>query len=165
MIRNTTLWWKILALVPWTGWLLLGAYPRTQSKDHLRVGQGFSDGHPYHIKVYENVANAQRFSLHDRFGMAPDHQAALGDSNSGMHLRSDPDSVARSREIGKGQKVAVSMQDGVESVRVKLRDQQRLDRLGYLENTRNILSGGWQIRNLQRCVPVCNRRGGQPAGY
>ena len=37
-------------------------------------------------------------------------------------------------KTGKGQKVAVSMQDSVLNLcRVKLRDQQRLDRLGYLE--------------------------------
>jgi len=38
------------------------------------------------------------------------------------------------QKTGKGQKVAVSMQDSVLNLcRVKLRDQQRLDRLGYLE--------------------------------
>jgi formyl-CoA transferase len=37
-------------------------------------------------------------------------------------------------KTGKGQKVAVSMQDSVINLcRVKLRDQQRLDRVGYLE--------------------------------
>ena len=41
---------------------------------------------------------------------------------------------ARNRNGGKGQKVAVSMQDSVLNLcRVKLRDQQRLDRIGYLE--------------------------------
>src|SRR6476469_11144322 len=38
------------------------------------------------------------------------------------------------QQTGKGQKVAVSMQDSVINLcRVKLRDQQRLDRVGYLE--------------------------------
>lgn len=37
-------------------------------------------------------------------------------------------------KTGKGQKVAVSMQDSVLNLcRVKLRDQQRLERMGFLE--------------------------------
>jgi len=61
--------------------------------------------------------------------------AALGDSNSGMHLLIGILTALMSREkTGKGQKVSVSMQDSVINLcRVKLRDQQRLERVGYLE--------------------------------
>ncbi len=61
--------------------------------------------------------------------------AALGDSNSGMHLAIGILTALVGREkTGKGQKVSVSMQDAVLNLcRVKLRDQERLDRLGYLE--------------------------------
>ena len=52
-----------------------------------------------------------------------------------MHLAIGILTALRRRDkTGKGQKVAVSMQDSVLNLcRVKLRDQQRLDRVGYLE--------------------------------
>jgi formyl-CoA transferase len=61
--------------------------------------------------------------------------AALGDSNTGMHLAIGILTALRQRDkTGRGQKVACSMQDAVLNLcRVKLRDQLRLDRLGYLE--------------------------------
>jgi len=61
--------------------------------------------------------------------------AALGDSNTGMHLAIGIlTAIIGRQQSGKGQKVAVSMQDAVLNLcRVKLRDQQRLDRLGFLE--------------------------------
>lgn len=61
--------------------------------------------------------------------------AALGDSNTGMHLAIGIlTALHQKNKTGKGQKVAVSMQDSVLNLcRVKLRDQQRLDALGYLE--------------------------------
>jgi formyl-CoA transferase len=61
--------------------------------------------------------------------------AALGDSNTGMHLAIGILTALIGREkTGKGQKVAVSMQDAVLNLcRVKLRDQERLDHVGYLE--------------------------------
>jgi formyl-CoA transferase len=101
--------------------------------------KGFSDGHPYSdIKVYENVAQcaggaASTTGFWD--GPPTISAAALGDSNSGMHLAIGILTALIGREkSGKGQKVAVSMQDCVLNLcRVKLRDQQRLDRLGYLE--------------------------------
>jgi formyl-CoA transferase len=59
----------------------------------------------------------------------------LGDSNTGMHLAIGILTALRQRDnTGKGQKVSCSMQDAVLNLcRVKLRDQQRLDRVGYLE--------------------------------
>jgi formyl-CoA transferase len=61
--------------------------------------------------------------------------AALGDSNTGMHLAIGILTALMHREkTGKGQKVSASMQDAVLNLtRVKLRDQQRLDKIGYLE--------------------------------
>jgi len=101
--------------------------------------KGFSDGHPYSdIKVYENVAQcaggaASTTGFWD--GPPTISAAALGDSNTGMHLAIGILTALIGRQkTGKGQKVAVSMQDAVLNLcRVKLRDQQRLDRVGFLE--------------------------------
>jgi formyl-CoA transferase len=101
--------------------------------------KGFSDGHHYDdLKVYENVAQcaggaASTTGFWD--GPPTVSAAALGDSNTGMHLAIGILAALRQRDVtGKGQKVAVSMQDSVVNLcRVKLRDQQRLDRIGYLE--------------------------------
>jgi len=61
--------------------------------------------------------------------------AALGDSNSGMHLAIGILTALIGRQkTGKGQKISVAMQDCVLNLcRVKLRDQLRLERVGYLE--------------------------------
>jgi len=101
--------------------------------------KGFSDGHHYEdLKVYENVAQcaggaASTTGWWD--GPPTVSAAALGDSNTGMHLAIGILTALRQRDrTGNGQKVAVSMQDSVLNLcRVKLRDQQRLDRVGYLE--------------------------------
>ena len=101
--------------------------------------KGFSDGHSYEdLKVYENVAQcaggaASTTGFWD--GPPTVSAAALGDSNTGMHLAIGILTALMHREkTGRGQKVACSMQDAVLNLcRVKLRDQQRLDRVGYLE--------------------------------
>src|SRR5256885_5628231 len=101
--------------------------------------KGFSDGHHYDdLKVYENVAQcaggaASTTGFWD--GPPTVSAAALGDSNTGMHLAIGILTALIGRDkTGKGQKVAVSMQDSVLNLcRVKLRDQQRLERVGYLE--------------------------------
>jgi formyl-CoA transferase len=101
--------------------------------------KGFSEGHHYEdLKVYENVAQcaggaASTTGFDD--GPPTVSSAALGDSNTGMHLAIGILTALRGRDVsGKGQKVAVSMQDSVLNLcRVKMRDQQRLDRIGYLE--------------------------------
>ena len=101
--------------------------------------KGFSEGHSYEdLKVYENVAQcaggaASTTGFWD--GPPTVSAAALGDSNTGMHLAIGILTALMQRQkTGKGQKVACSMQDAVLNLcRVKLRDQQRLDRLGYLE--------------------------------
>ena len=101
--------------------------------------KGFSDNSRYSdLKVYENVAqaaggNASTTGFWD--GPPTVAGAALGDSNTGMHLAIGILTALISRATtGRGQKVSVSMQDAVLNLcRVKLRDQQRLERLGYLE--------------------------------
>ncbi|MFE1601339.1 formyl-CoA transferase [Methylobacterium sp. ID0610] len=101
--------------------------------------KGFSEGHHYEdLKVYENVAQcaggaASTTGFWD--GPPTVSGAALGDSNTGMHLAIGILTALHARnKTGKGQKVAVSMQDAVLNLcRVKLRDQQRLDALGFLE--------------------------------
>ena len=101
--------------------------------------KGFSDGHSYEdLKVYENVAQcaggaASTTGFWD--GPPTVSAAALGESNTGMHLAIGILTALMQRQkTGKGQKVSCSMQDAVLNLcRVKLRDQQRLDKIGYLE--------------------------------
>ncbi|MEU2227728.1 formyl-CoA transferase [Streptomyces sp. NPDC018347] len=101
--------------------------------------KGFNDDSPWSdLKVYENVAQcaggaASTTGFWD--GPPTVSAAALGDSNSGMHLLIGILTALLDRErTGLGQRVAVSMQDAVLNLcRVKLRDQQRLERVGYLE--------------------------------
>jgi formyl-CoA transferase len=101
--------------------------------------KGFNDDSPWSdLKVYENVAQcaggaASTTGFWD--GPPTISAAALGDSNSGMHLLIGILTALLARErTGVGQKVSVSMQDAVLNLcRVKLRDQQRLEKVGYLE--------------------------------
>lgn len=100
--------------------------------------KGFSEGHSLEdLKVYENVAqcaggSASTTGFED--GPPTVSGAALGDSNTGMHLLIGIFAALRYRELtGRGQKVAMAMQDAVLNLcRVKLRDQLRLDKLGEL---------------------------------
>lgn len=101
--------------------------------------KGFSEQSPYaDLKVYENVAQcaggaASTTGFWD--GPPTVSAAALGDSNTGMHLAIGILTALLGRaKTGKGQKVSVSMQDAVLNLcRVKLRDQERLEHVGYLE--------------------------------
>jgi formyl-CoA transferase len=101
--------------------------------------KGFSEGHHYEdLKTYENVAQcaggaASTTGFWD--GPPTVSAGALGDTNTGMHLAIGILTAILGRQkTGKGQKVAVSMQDAVLNLcRVKLRDQQRLDKLGVLK--------------------------------
>jgi formyl-CoA transferase len=101
--------------------------------------KGFNDDSPWSdLKVYDNVAQcaggaASTTGFWD--GPPTVSGAALGDSNTGMHLLIGILTALLAREkTGVGQKVSVSMQDAVLNLcRVKLRDQERLERLGYLE--------------------------------
>jgi formyl-CoA transferase len=101
--------------------------------------KGFNDDSQWSdLKVYENVAQcaggaASTTGFWD--GPPTVSAAALGDSNSGMHLLIGLLTALIAREkTGLGQRVSVSMQDAVLNLcRVKLRDQERLERVGYLE--------------------------------
>jgi len=101
--------------------------------------KGFNDDSPWaDLKVYENVAqSAGGAASTTGFWDGPPtiSAAALGDSNSGMHLLIGILTALMGREkSGVGQKVSVSMQDAVLNLcRVKLRDQERLEKVGYLE--------------------------------
>jgi formyl-CoA transferase len=101
--------------------------------------KGFNDQSRYQdLKVYENVAQcaggaASTTGFWD--GPPTVSGSALGDSNTGMHLMIGLLTALIHRDkTGKGQKVSVSMQDAcLNLTRVKLRDQQRLEKVGYLE--------------------------------
>ena len=101
--------------------------------------KGFNDQSPYSdLKVYENVAQcaggaASTTGFWD--GPPTVSAAALGDSNSGMHLAIGILTALIGRQkTGNGRKVSVSMQDAVINLcRVKLRDQQRLERTAVMK--------------------------------
>ena len=128
--------------------------------------KGFSDGHHYDdLKVYENVAQcaggaASTTGFWD--GPPTVSAAALGDSNTGMHLAIGIlTAIIGRQQTGKGQKVACAMQDAVLNLcRVKMRDQLRLDKLGYLEEYPQYPHGTLQRRRAAR--RQCRRR--RPAG-
>ncbi|MGH3253308.1 MAG: formyl-CoA transferase [Trebonia sp.] len=101
--------------------------------------KGFNDDSRYtDLKTYENVAQcaggaASTTGFWD--GPPTISGAAIGDSNTGYHLLIGLLTALIHRSTtGQGQKVSVSMQDAVLNLcRVKLRDQQRLEKVGYLE--------------------------------
>src|SRR5712671_2074990 len=101
--------------------------------------KGFGENSRYSdLKVYDNVAQSAGGACSTTgFWDGPPtvSGAALGDSNTGVHLLIGLLTALLGREkTGRGQKVTVSMQDAVLNLcRVKLRDQLRLERLGYLE--------------------------------
>ncbi|AIR69913.1 formyl-CoA transferase [Dickeya fangzhongdai] len=104
--------------------------------------KGFSEGHHYeHLRAYENVAQCAGGAASTTGWWKGENAvptisaAALGDSNTGMHLAIGILTAYIGRQkTGKGQKVACAMQDAVLNLcRVKMRDQLRLDKVGYLE--------------------------------
>src|SRR6267142_1434431 len=103
------------------------------------VVKGFPDGSPLtDVKAYENVAQcAGGAASTSGFWDGPPtvSGSALGDSNTGMHLLIGILAALMQREkTGQGQRVFMSMQEAVLNLcRVKLRDQERLERVGYLE--------------------------------
>ena len=95
--------------------------------------KGFGPGKFEDCKVYENVAqcaggSASTTGFND--GVPLVTGAQIGDSGTGLHLALGICVALIQRQTtGKGQKILAPMQDGVLNLcRVKLRDQQRLDK-------------------------------------
>jgi formyl-CoA transferase len=100
--------------------------------------KGFGPGKYEECKVYENVAQcAGGAASTTGFDDGPPlvTGAQIGDSGTGLHLALGIVAALYQRNSsGRGQKVLAPMQDAVLNLcRVKLRDQQRLDRTGSLQ--------------------------------
>ncbi|MFZ9440539.1 MAG: formyl-CoA transferase [Hylemonella sp.] len=100
--------------------------------------KGFGPGPYVDCKVYENVAQctggaASTTGDPDDIPMVTGAQ--IGDSGTGLHLALGIVTALLHREkSGRGQRVTAAMQDAVLNLcRVKLRDQQRLERTGVLK--------------------------------
>ena len=100
--------------------------------------KGFGPGPYQDCKVYENVAqcaggSASTTGFDDGPPMVTGAQ--IGDSGTGLHLALGIVTALYHRNsTGRGQKVLAAMQDSVLNLcRVKLRDQQRLERTGVMK--------------------------------
>ena len=133
--------------------------------------KGFGPGPYADCKVYENVAQCTGGSASTTgFDDGPPlvTGAQIGDSGTGLHLGLGIVAALFQRErTGRGQRVVCAMQDGVLNLcRVKLRDQQRLERgplkeypqypngeFGEATPRAGNASGGGQPGWAVRCAP------------
>src|SRR5258707_13993825 len=126
--------------------------------------KGFGPGRYEDCKVYENVAqcaggSASTTGFDDGPPLVTGSQ--IGDSGTGLHLALGIVAALYQRNTtGRGQKVLAAMQDGVLNLcRVKLRDQQRLDRTHVMKEYPQYPAG-----KFGKAVPRAGNAsgGGQP---
>src|SRR5258708_23270544 len=126
--------------------------------------KGFGPGPYEDCKVYENVAQcaggaASTTGFDDGPPLVTGAQS--GDSGTGLHLALGIVAALYQRKTtGRGQRVLAAMQDGVLNLcRVKLRDQQRLDRTSVMQEYPQYPNG-----NFGEAVPRAGNAsgGGQP---
>jgi len=117
--------------------------------------KGFSEGSPMRTSRFMKTWRSARAApLDDRLlGRSSDGQRSGARRQQHRHASRDrhPDRIDRRGKTGKGQKVAVSMQDGgAEFVRVKLRTRNAWTMLAIWRNTRSIRTGSSPMRSPRR---------------